>query len=212
MKKLLTKLYKILQAKLGFAPRPPLDTLDALVSFCDKQSAYVSQVTLYGYVKTRAGTQWPKLFNNETYLISLKIARWHIFGACVADLTLFIIARIYASGGITAAQAEKAAILITDRILSQIDQNDVQNEVFVEMAHRASQRAKMADWSVLAEGPNAFQSSSDALMKWAPTADEFKVLDEEIVRNSIHLRWINIRRDVLETLVMDTITAEIAKL
>ena len=144
MKKLLTKLYKILQAKLGFAPRPPLDTLDALVSFCDKQSAYVSQVTLYGYVKTRAGTQWPKLFNNETYLISLKIARWHIFGACVADLTLFIIARIYASGGITAAQAEKAAILITDRILSQIDQNDVQNEVFVEMAHRAAYTSVMS--------------------------------------------------------------------
>ena len=207
---MLTNLYKTLQAKLGLTPRPPLDSLDALVSFCEKQSAYVSQVTLYGYVKTRAGTQWPKLFNNETYLISLKIARWHIFGACVADLTLFTIARIYASGGITSKQAEEAAIYITKQILSNVDQNDVPDEAFAEMAQRAAQRAQMADWASLAEGPNAFQSSSDALMKWAPTADEFKVLDEEIVRNSIHLRWINIRRDVLETLVMDKVTADLS--
>ena len=200
-----------MQAKLGFAPRPPLDTLEALISFCDKQSAFVSQVTLYGYVKTRAGTQWPKLFNNETYLISLKIARWHIFGACVSDLALYIIARIYASGGITATQAEAAAHHITNHILAHVEQDDVTDEVFAEMAQRAAQRAKMADWTHLADGPNAFQSSSDALLKWAPTADEFKVLDEEIVRNSIHLRWINIRRDVLETLVMDKITAEISK-
>ena len=209
---MLTNLFKTLQAKLGLTPRPPLDSLDALISFCDKQSAYVSQVTLYGYVKTRAGTQWPKLFNNETYLISLKIARWHIFGACVADLTLFTIARIYASGSITSQQAERAAIYITSEILSHVDQNDVPDDVFKEMAQRAAQRAHMADWDNLADGPNAFQSSSDALMKWAPTADDFKVLDEEIVRNSIHLRWINIRRDVLETLVMDKISADLSRL
>ena len=209
---MIAKLYKTLQAKLGFAPRPPLDTLEALVSFCDKESAFVSQVTLYGYVKTRAGTQWPKLFNNETYLISLKIARWHIFGACVSDLALYVIARIYASGGITAKQAEAAALHITNHILSHVEQEDVADEVFAEMAQRAAQRARMADWAHLAQGPNAFQSSSDALLNWAPTADEFKVLDEEIVRNSIHLRWINIRRDVLETLVMDKITAEISNL
>ena len=209
---MLTNLYKTLQAKLGLTPRPPLDSLDALISFCDKQSAYVSQVTLYGYVKTRAGTQWPKLFNNETYLISLKIARWHIFGACVADLTLFTIARIYAAGGITRQQAERAAIHITSEILSHVDQNDVPDDVFKEMAQRAAQRAQLADWDKLADGPNAFQSSSDALMKWAPTADEFKVLDEEIVRNSIHLRWINIRRDVLETLIMDKISADLSRL
>ena len=206
---MLLKFYKILQAKLGFSPRPPLDSVESLVLFCDKQSAYVSQVTLYGYVKTRAGTQWPKLFNNETYLISLKIARWHIYGACVADLALFIVARIFAQGGITAKQAETTAIYITKRILSQVDQNDVSDEVFDEMAKRAAQRAQLANWPQLAEGPNAFQSSADALITWAPTADEFKVLDEEIVRNSIHLRWINIRRDVLETLVMDKITADI---
>ena len=209
---MLTNLFKTLQAKLGLTPRPPLDSLDALISFCDKQSAYVSQVTLYGYVKTRAGTQWPKLFNNETYLISLKIARWHIFGACVADLTLFAIARIYASGSISSQQAERAAIYITSEILSNVDQTDVPDEVFKDMAQRAAQRAQLADWDKLADGPNAFQSSSDALMKWAPTADEFKVLDEEIVRNSIHLRWINIRRDVLETLIMDKITADLSKL
>ena len=46
------------------------------------------------------------------------------------------------------------------------------------------------------DGPAAFQSSSDAVFRWAPIADELKCDDEEILRNSIHLRWIGVRRDL----------------
>ena len=56
----------------------------------------------------------------------------------------------------------------------------------------------MADWGSIATGPAAFQSSSDAVFRWAPIADELKCDDEEIVRNSIHLRWIGVRRDLKE--------------
>ena len=52
--------------------------------------------------------------------------------------------------------------------------------------------------ATIATGPAAFQSSSDAVFRWAPIADELKCDDEEIVRNSIHLRWIGVRRDLKE--------------
>ena len=68
-----------LRDKLGFSPKPVLASKKALIDYTQKQAAYVSQTTLYGYVRTRAGTSWPKLFNNETYLISLRTARWHIY-------------------------------------------------------------------------------------------------------------------------------------
>jgi hypothetical protein len=61
---------------------------------------------------------------------------------------------------------------------------------------RGKQRAAIADWSDIAVGPAAFQSSSDAVFRWAPIADELKCDDEEILRNSIHLRWIGVRRDL----------------
>ena len=55
----------------------------------------------------------------------------------------------------------------------------------------------------IADGPTAFQHSSDAVFEWAPIADQIKSKDEEIIRNSVHLRWIGVRRDLKHTLVLD---------
>jgi hypothetical protein len=41
------------------------------------------------------------------------------------------------------------------------------------------------------------------VFRWAPIADELKDNDEEIVRNSIHLRWIGVRRDLKELIKPD---------
>ena len=38
-----------------------------------------------------------------------------------------------------------------------------------------------------------FKMSSDTFFRWAPMAEEFKKEDEEIMRNSIHFRWIEVR-------------------
>ncbi|MGC6517481.1 MAG: hypothetical protein ACON49_05590 [Candidatus Puniceispirillaceae bacterium] len=189
-----------LRDKLGFSPRPMLNSKQALVNYAEKQAAYVSQVTLYGYVKTRAGTQWPKLFNNETYLISLRTARWHIYAACVSDIALFLAARVFIHGGIKENQAEALANEIARTILLRTEQDDVPESVFSAIADETAKVAQSLDWTQAAGTAMTFQSSSDAFMRWAPTADEFKVLDEEIMRNSIHLRWIGIRREVKETL------------
>ena len=196
--------------KLGFAPRPALNSKKALLEFAQRQSAFVSQVTLYGYVKTRAGTSWPKLFENETYLISLKTARWHIYAACVADISQFLAARLFVHGGMKESQAAEFAHEMTSHILSHTEQDDVPQSAFDEVVVSSSLRAADIDWHEAATTASTFQSSADAFMRWAPTADEFKVLDEEIMRNSIHMRWIGIRRDVKETLDAALIIAELA--
>ena len=43
-----------------------------------------------------------------------------------------------------------------------------------------------------------FKMSSDTFFRYAPMAEEFKVEDQEIMRNSIHFRWIEVRREVRE--------------
>ena len=76
------------------------------------------------------------------------------------------------------------------------------------MGDTGKQRAAFANWDVIADGPAAFQSSSDAVFRWAPIADELKDNDEEIVRNSIHLRWIGVRRDLKELIKPALILAD----
>ena len=190
--------FKSIMKTLGFRGEDPIATRHDLVDFIDSRAAYVSQVTLYTYVKARAGTQYPKLFENADFLTSLRIARWHIYGAAVCDLTLFSAAQLFVHAGLSAENARDFATDILDDILPNYRQEDIDKSKFDEMCARGKQRAAMADWGAIATGSAAFQSSSDAVFRWAPIADELKCDDEEIVRNSIHLRWIGVRRDLKE--------------
>ena len=63
--------------------------------------------------------------------------------------------------------------------------------------------AVLANGADIADGPTAFQHSSDAVFEWAPIANQLKSENKEIIRNSIHLRWIGVRRDLKHTLVPD---------
>ena len=201
-----------LRNKLGLAPRPALNSLPSVVEFTAKQSAYVSQVTLFGYIKTRAGTSWPKLFENDTYLISLRTARSHFFAACVSDLSLFFAARMFIEGQLSAEQAEKLAAEIAQQVLitPDIDEHeDIDPDAFRDIVNRTRQRALVMKWEEAATTALAFHSSAEAFMRWAPVTDEFKASDEEIMRNSLHLRWIGIRRDIKETLQIEPIKADL---
>ena len=192
---MLNKLKSLLKS-VGLRGEDPVKTRQELINFIDSRAAFVSQVTLYTYVKARAGTQYPKLFENADFLTSLKMARWHIYGAAVCDLTLFAAAQLRVHGGLSNDAAEQFAASILDDILLNYPQDDIADDQFAAMCARGKQRAAIADWSDIAVGPAAFQSSSDAVFRWAPIADELKCDDEEILRNSIHLRWIGVRRDL----------------
>ena len=193
---------------IGFMKDSPLTTRQQLYDFIDSRAAFVSQVTLYTYVKARAGTQYPKLFQDADFLTSLRIARWHIYGAAICDLGLFAIAQLKRDGGLNDKAAQDLAIKMLDGILLDYNQDDIDPQVFAAMGDSGKQRASFANWDVIADGPAAFQSSSDAVFRWAPIADALKNDDEEIVRNSIHLRWIGVRRDLKELIKPALILAD----
>jgi hypothetical protein len=193
---------------IGLIKDPPLATQQQLFEFIDSRAAFVSQVTLYTYVKARAGTRFPKLFQNDDFLTSLRIARWHVYGAAICDLGLFAIAQLKRDGGLSDMAAQEFAIEMLDGILLDYDQNDIDPKDFAAMGDTGKQRAAFANWNLIADGPAAFQSSSDAVFRWAPIADELKDNDEEIVRNSIHLRWIGVRRDLKELIKPALILAD----
>ena len=150
---------KSIMKTLGLRGEDPLKTRQELINFIDGRAAFVSQVTLYTYVKARAGTQYPKLFENADFLTSLKIARWHIYGAAVCDLTLFAAAQLRVHGGLSNDAAEHFAASILDNILPNYPQDDIANDQFAAMCERGKQRAAIADWSDIAVGPAQTQQS-----------------------------------------------------
>jgi len=193
---------------IGLLSDPPVETRQQLYDFINTRAAYVSQVTLYTYVKARAGTQYPKLFQNTDFLTSLRIARWHIYGAAICDLSLFAVAQLKRGGRLDDKKASELVAEMLDGILLDYQQDDIDPELFTAMSDKGKQRAAFANWNLIADGAAAFQSSSDAVFRWAPIADELKNDDEEIVRNSIHLRWIGVRRDLKALIKPDLVLAD----
>lgn len=193
---------------IGLKKQPQIASMEALEAFIDENAAFVSQVSLYTYVKARAGTSFPKMFENENFLISLSISRWHIYTASVSDLALFSAAQFQGSGFADLIECQAITTYLGTRILSKVEQNDVDQSVFDQAATRLKKRAKTADFLNPDEGKKYFTNSSDAFMQWAPVVDEFKAQDEEIMRNSMHLRWIGIRQELKERLKHDKTFAD----
>ena len=52
----------------AFIPKKKIKNLQDLEEFIQKKSAWVSQVTLYNYLKTRMGTRYVLHFNDEKFL------------------------------------------------------------------------------------------------------------------------------------------------
>ena len=58
----------------GILPKKKIKNIEDLTSFIQKKSAWVSQVTLYNYLKTRMGTKWVLHFDDEIFLASINKA------------------------------------------------------------------------------------------------------------------------------------------
>ena len=70
-------------------PKKKIKNIDDLESFIQKKSAWVSQVTLYNYLKTRMGTKYVLHFDNEELLSSINKAKWNIYSIALQDLTFY---------------------------------------------------------------------------------------------------------------------------
>ena len=66
-----------------------IKSLDQVMNFIQEQSAQVSQMTLYGYLKTRMGAKHILMFEDKNFLNSINIAKWHIYSASLVDCTFF---------------------------------------------------------------------------------------------------------------------------
>lgn len=173
-----------------------LSNISQLIDYIERNSSFVSQVTLYPYLKTRAGTQHPKLFENEKFLSSLRISRWHIYISCVNDMSIFISSICAKDHNYTNKIAYKLAEYLSTTIFKKIKQNDIDDDEFHLSVKNISKIYKGLNLNQITKRDVLFKKSADDLIKWAPVSEQFKKEDETILRNSINFRWIPIRKEV----------------
>ena len=70
-------------------PKRKLRNLDDLKKFIQQKSAWVTQVTLYNYLKTRLGTRYVLHFDNEVFLSSINKAKWNIYYVALQDMIFY---------------------------------------------------------------------------------------------------------------------------
>ena len=66
-----------------------------LENFVQERSAHVVQTTLYGYLKTRIGTRYALMVEDEKFAESINIAKWNIYVAAISDLTFYVFSYFY---------------------------------------------------------------------------------------------------------------------
>lgn len=178
---------------------------DSLATFLNTRASHVAQTSLYGYLRTRAGTRFPEMFENPDILTSINIAKWHIWLACLSDLTVFTGHHLYQSGEIEESDLKELMQAALEQVLDEIGAPEEAGADFAPATEKVVQRIVTCDWKVERDDDTVFSQSPEALFYWAPIADELKELDESIVKNSIRYRWIETRRSLRKLLDCKTL-------
>ena len=170
-------------------PKKKIKNIKDLESFIQKKSAWVSQVTLYNYLKTRMGTKWVLHFDDEIFLASINKAKWNIYSVALQDLTFYSLSYLKVFYNY---QETNKANEIYEKILNEEAKNGMPEEVVLHAKEKFEERLKKIDWKTHYKSW-PFNESALTLYDWAPVAEELKILDRKIVLNSMILKWDNIK-------------------
>ena len=174
-----------------FSKYRQIKTVDQVKTFIQEQSAQVTQMTLYGYLKTRMGAKHVIMFEDKDFLRSINIAKWQIYGISLIDCTFFCFSFLYKEKNfLKTDQANQ----IFFEILNTEKAGGMDIEAYDNSTKEFNLRFPEVNWDTYYIN-NPFEKSSRALYDWAPVADELKKLDKQIVLNSMILKWNNIQKD-----------------
>ena len=175
----------------AFIPKKKIKNLDDLEIFIQTKSAWVSQVTLYSYLKTRMGTRYVLHFDNDEFMKSVNQAKWNIYAVALQDLSFFVFSYLKVNSNFMEINKAKETF---NNILDDEINNNMPLEIIKEAKKNFEKRFLTIDWNkYYCDLP--FNPSALSLYKWAPIAEELKTLDRKIVLNSVILKWDIIQKE-----------------
>jgi len=177
-----------------FLPKKKIKNIDDLEDFIQKKSAWISQVTLYGYLKTRMGTKYVLHFDDEIFLSSINKAKWNIYVIALQDLIFYTFSYLNVFYNF---QELRNAKNIYEKILNNELKNNMPENIIDNGKEIFNKRLQKIEWkNYYKSWP--FNESALALYEWAPVAKELKILDRKIILNSMILKWENIQKELIK--------------
>jgi hypothetical protein len=162
-----------------------INSIETLKIFIQERSSHVTQTTLYGYIKTRIGSRYALMLEkNDVFVKSINIAKWNIYLTALADCTFYTFSYLVDKKNLKEIEAEKVffSILENEKI------NGLDITLFEQAKIEFQKRNKEVDWKNF-HSQTPFKLSGLALYRWAPISEDLKILDKDIVLNSIDLKW-----------------------
>ena len=165
-----------------------------LQKFIQQRSAHVTQTTLYGYLKTRIGVKYTAMVEDEVFSKSINIAKWNIYMIAIADCTFYTFSYLISEKNLKENDCKEIYL----DIIEKEKVNGLSEEIHATAKKEFLNRYEKIDFHKYYLN-NPFKESCMALYNWAPIADELKILDKEIVLNSMRLKW-NLKIDEFKKL------------
>ena len=162
--------------------RRRISTVDELAAFMQAEAAYVVQVSLFGYLRARMGTQWPAYFEDEAFAPAIKASQNAGFRLCLGDLVGFV--------------------------ATELDVREYHTVLLDALGQDASLVAN-TDWT--APAGIAFQNSLAGLIDLAPITVDYRAEDREAFNNALELRWAEVRRRFEKRIDKESVAAQIRK-
>ena len=175
----------------AFIPKKKIKNLDELESFIQSKSAWVTQVTLYGYLKTRMGTRYVLHFENDKFMGSVNLAKWNMYSVALQDLTFYVFSYLKANHSYQDISQAKEIFF---KILDNETSNKMPLDIIDEAKKTFDERVQNVNWEIYYKDL-PFNLSALSLYRWAPIAEELKILDRKIVLNSMILKWDIVKQE-----------------
>jgi len=167
-----------------------INSKEDLRNFIQERSAHVTQTTLYGYIKTRIGSRYAMMFEDEVFLKSINLAKWNIYMTALSDCTFYVFSYLIDKKNLK----QNDALEVFIQIIENEKNNGLDDKLFENSKSEFNQRLKEINWKIYHQN-SPFKNSGLSLLKWSPIAENLKVFDKEIVLNSIKLKWNLVEND-----------------
>ena len=178
----------------AFIPKKKIKNLDDLEIFIQTKSAWVTQVTLYGYLKTRMGTRYVLHFENDEFMSSVNLAKWNIYAVALQDLTFFTFSYLKANYNYNETNNAQEIFM---KILDDETSNKMPLDIIEKAKKNFNERYQNINWEKY-YNDLPFNPSALSLYEWAPIAEDLKTLDRKIVLNSVILKWDIVKKEFKE--------------
>ena len=165
-----------------------------LQKFIQQRSAHVTQNTLFGYLKTRMGHKFTIMVDDDVFSKSINIAKWNIYMIAIADCAFYTFSYLICEKNLKENDCKEIFL----EIIENERANGLSDEIYLKAKKEFLNRYEKIDFHKYYLD-NPFKESCMALYNWAPIADELKILDKEIVLNSMRLKW-NLKIDEFKNL------------